>query len=312
MSEGLITSWRSIIPLWRSIQPINILTSAGQQSCFDRIHSKLGICLWLPPGAALHTYLSTDSTGAAHCEQRNPSQALRGAKRSTAVVSWAAAVGQAVLSQRCLPGVYPGEREGEQTGNCFKSSLSSQQHATLQRRCRFFHSHPPCFLQAAVELKYPCEKQMTAQVCSPRAAVLVLSGHHGTRHCSGTLGCPPYPGTCCFSRHARCWEKGLHLSLQPCTSASGVGHPWEWDFRGICLSSHFTIFCRNVLLSLVHVHIQPHSLLGCEGTGGRVGTRLHCQMVTEMRLHPRTLLEVLFLPCIYYELSRLLEKKNGC
>lgn len=160
--------------------------------------------------------------------ERNHSQVLRGAKGSTPLVSWAAAVGQAVLSQRWLPGVHPAGQEGEQTGKCWKSSLSRWQHATLQRRYRFFHSHPPCSLQAAVELKHPCKEQMTAQACSSRAACVSVQ----QCWCSQVTTAPGIavrplaalltPAPAASARHTRCWKQWLHLSLRPCTLTSGV------------------------------------------------------------------------------------------
>lgn len=148
--------------------------------------------------------------------------------------------------------------------------MSSRQHATLQRRCRFFHSHPPCCLQAAQTPLQGADDctglQLQGSLCVS-AAVLVLSGHHSAGHCSRALGCPPYPSTCCFSKTYQVLEKVA--AFKPATLHFNVrSQETEWDFRGVCLSSCCTIFCENVLDSPVRVHIQPHSLLGCEGTVG--------------------------------------------
>lgn len=252
MSEGLITFWRSFIPLWRSIQPINTLTIAGQQYCFDRIHSKLGICLWFPPGAALCAYPCSDSSGSAHCEQRNHSQALRGAKRSTPAVSWAAAVGQ----QCCHRGGCLGSTQEDRRGNrekCCKSSLSSKKHAIRQRRWRFLHSHPPCSPRAAVELKQPCKKQMTAQVCSSRAACAGALGSPRLQELQWEPWLPSLPQHLLLQQDIPGVSKSVsNLALQPQGSGDRMGFPG-------CLSKQ-----------LLHHFLQECVALtgSCEGTVG--------------------------------------------
>lgn len=82
----------------------------------------------------------------------------------------------------------------------------------------------------------------------------------------GPLAALLTPAPAASARHTKCWKKAafkpatLHFSLG--------GQETELDFRGVYLSSHCTNFFRNVLHSPVHVHRQPHSLLGCEGTVG--------------------------------------------
>lgn len=218
MSESFNTCWRSFIPLQRSIQPINMLISAGQQSCCDRIHSKPGICSWFPPSTALHTYPSTDSTGTAHCEQRNHSRDPRG-KHPRSAMGSSSSAGSAVTEVAAW-GVP--RRTG---GGTHREMLQVQlEHATLQGRCRFFHSHSPCPLQAAVELKHPCKKQMTARACScvsvQQCWCSQVTMAPGTA--VGPLAALLTPAPAASARDTRCWEKWLHLSLQLCASASEV------------------------------------------------------------------------------------------
>lgn len=186
-----------------------------------------------------------------------------------------------------------------QAGKHWKSSWSSQQHAKLQRRRRSGHSPPPHSLQVAGEHKHSCKKQMIAQACSYSAA------------CGGTAVVPVFSmplgvaagpsATLLPLRHPLLQrdvpddgKKWGHLSLQPCTSTPGVRRKNGIFFGGGCLSSRCIIFCRNVLYLPVHVHVQPHRLQSGEPQD-RISTRARCQVVTHIRLYPKTLSEVLLL-----------------
>lgn len=181
----------------------------------------------------------TEFTGTASCEQRGHNWVLQlgwgknagvltSTKGRATLVSQAAAVGQSVVSQRWLPGVYPGGQEGKhRQGNA--ESQSSQQHAALEKRYRSCHSRPPSSLQIAGEGKPTSKKPMISSACSYRAAcsgtvtVLVFSGHCTTRHRSGALGSPPLP---CI--HHSQWDvsdyrkRWVHLSLRSCAPTPGI------------------------------------------------------------------------------------------
>lgn len=272
MSEGLITFWRSFIPLWRSIQPINILTIAGQKSCFDRIHSKVGICLWFPPGAALCAYPCSDSSGSSHCELGNHRQALGGAKRSPPAVSWAAAAGQQCCHRGGCLGSTQVDRRGNRQGNAASPAWAARSMLPCKGGVDSSTATLPVPQEQLWSSSSPARSRWLPKFAAPEQPVLVLLGHHGSRNCGGNLGCPPYPSTCCFSKTYQVLQKvsaTLHFSLR--------GQETERDFRGACLSRCFTTSCRNVLHSLVHVR----------ELWGWVGTRLHCQMVTEMRVYTK-------------------------
>lgn len=136
-----------------------------------------------------------------------------------------------------------------------------------------------------MEFKHPCEKQMDrfAHICSSR--VLVLSGHHDTRHCGGILGCPPYPSTCCFSKTCQVFQKVV--AFKPATLHFNLrSQETERDFRGVCLSSSCTIFPGMCCILRFMCTDSPTAYWAVRELWGWVGSRLHCWMVTEMRLYP--------------------------
>lgn len=126
--------------------------------------------------------------------------------------------GTAVLSQRWLPGVYPGGQEGEQR-EMLQVQLEQQEACYPAKEVKI----PPqpsslfptssCGAQAALQEADDCPGlQLQNSLCwcswvttAPGIAV-------------GTLAALPTSAPAASARHTRCFKK----CQQPCTSASGV------------------------------------------------------------------------------------------